>query len=532
MMVKKLLAVVLLIAGITVAKADDGSKIASKVQKVTVFLNGAQVTRTAQVNIGAGTTALVFGDVSPTLEPQSIQVHANGDFTILAVKQDLHHLNEDGKSKQVEDLQALQKIVKGKIDLQNSLLIIYQSEEATLMKNQFVKAENASLDVLKLKEALDFQTERLTSIKQKELAINSQLEALAIEYQKYTTQINEINDKRNASICNIVVTVSSKMVLQTTFSLSYIIHSASWYPTYDIKAKNVNSPITIVYKANVAQTSGEEWKNIKLTLSTGNPSLSGMTPVLRPYFINDVASYLQGRAAGVSLSEVVVTGYATDKRQTMDEPASITVNTLENQTNVEFSIENPYTVQSDGKVCVAEINQVEVNATYQYYAAPKMNTNVFLTAKVTDWNKYNFLSGEANLFFEGTYLGKSKIDTHLLSDTLNLSLGVDKGIIVKRILKQDLSERQSLGSNKKETKDWLIEIKNRKNQPIDLLVEDQVPVSQNTAIEVETQELSGGKVDAITGKVAWSLNLKPQEEKKLEIKYQVKYPKNQTVIVQ
>jgi uncharacterized protein (TIGR02231 family) len=243
-----------------------------------------------------------------------------------------------------------------------------------------------------------------------------------------------------------------------------------------------------------------------------------------------------------------VTGYgqamegrvgASDKIRIRGNSNSISLNTIpvdveqnENQTNVDFNIANPYTAPSDGKQYLVEIGEFDLDASYQYYVAPKLNTDVFLTAQLTDWNKYNFLSGEANLFFEDTYIGKSLLDTHASSDTLNLSLGVDKNIVVTRTLQKNLTERQIIGSNKKETKDWLIDIKNRKNQSVNLLVEDQIPVSQNSSIEVEKQELSAGKLNEIEGKVQWTLKVAPSEEKKLELRYQVKYPKNQQVIVQ
>ena len=194
-MFKNLLKVAALIFITIAAKADDGQKIASKVQKVIVFLNGAQVTRTAMVNISAGTSDLVFGDISPEINVQSIQVHANGEFTILSVKHELNFLNEQAKTKQVEDLEAAEKLIRDKINMQNGLMSIYQAEENTLMKNQFVKAENTALDVVKLKQALDFQTERLTAIKEKEQAVNNQVEALNIELQKYDKQISDINEK-------------------------------------------------------------------------------------------------------------------------------------------------------------------------------------------------------------------------------------------------------------------------------------------------------------------------------------------------
>ncbi|MFI5139701.1 MAG: mucoidy inhibitor MuiA family protein [Sphingobacteriales bacterium] len=607
------------------ANAEGDLQVASKVQKVVLFLNGAQVTRTAMVNVNAGTSQLVFGGISPGLDVQSIQVHANGEFTILSVKHELDYLNEQAKQKQVEELQAMQKAIRDKIDLQNSLIAIYQAEENMLAKNQVVSGENTGLDVVKLKQALDFQTERLTILKEKQQTVNNQVAALNLELQKYDRQIAAITKGSSTATSNIIVTISSKTVLQSLFTLSYVVHNASWYPTYDIRAKDINSPVSIAYKANVSQQSGEDWKNIKLTLSTGNPTVSGNKPELNPYYLN-FGMYYSNNAAPVTrgsgrvlgaddkspvvgasvrvkgtsigattdvngnfslqtpangqilvisfigyetreipvtgafmnvflkpssnqLNEVVVVGYGTSDGESAYRPVAenilkgkaagmsissipIAVNQIENQTNIEFNIDNPYSIPSDGKQYLVEISQVDVKAGFQYYVAPKISTDVFLTAQITDWNKYNFLSGEANLFFEGTYIGKSLIDTHAVSDTLNLSLGTDKNIVVTRTLEKDLSEKQTFSSNKKETRNWLIDIKNRKNQQVNLLVEDQVPVSQNSSIEVEVQETTGVKPDALTGKVSWNFLLNSQDDKKVQLKYQVKYPKNQTVIVQ
>jgi hypothetical protein len=621
-MFRKLLVAVSLFF-ITIAAQADDQKIESKVQKVVVFLNGAQVTRTAMVHISPGNSALVFENISPGIDVQSIQVHANGEFTILSVKHELNFLNEQIKQQRIEDLRAKQKSIRDKIDLQNSLASIYQEEENMLVKNQMIAGQNTGLDIVKLKQALDFQTERLTALKKKEQENRALVADLNKELLKYNRQIAELNKGASTATSNILVTVSSKTALQTEFILSYVVHNASWFPTYDVRAKNVNSPISISYKANVSQQSGEDWKNIKLTLSTGNPTVAGNKPELNPYLLNFGMYYrpengtmtavsgkitgsddgqavpgasirVKGSSVGTvsdangnftiqlppnsqslevsfvgyttqtvsitspqlnvslkpsvsNLSEVVVTGYAASEETLQGQVAGvyirgvaaerkstipIGVNKVENQTNIEFNIAMPYSVPSDGKQYTVEINQLEIPAIYQYAVAPKLSTNVFLTARLTDWNKYNFLSGEANLFFEGTFIGKSLINTDATTDTLNLSLGTDKNIVVTRTSLKDLSERQSLGSNKKETRDWRIEVKNRKSQPVNLLVEDQVPVSQNSSIEVEIQELSGAQLDKLTGKVSWKMALKPEDDKKLELKYLVKYPKNQSVIIQ
>ena len=611
----------LLLTAVFVAKAEDGQKIPSKVQKVIVFLKGAQVTRTVMANIPEGTTDLVFNELSPGIDAQSIQVNATGEFTVLSVRHEIKYLNPVVKTREIDDLRTAQKALRDKIELQNTMLSIYQQEEAILAKNQFVKAENASLDVIKLKEALDFQTERLTLLKQKEQGVKNQVDALQAEVEKYDQQIAEMGQGHSTATSNIIVTVSSKAATQSVFTLSYLVRDASWYPTYDIRAKNVSSPVSITYKANVAQRTGEDWKNVKLTLSTGNPAVSGNKPELSPYYLSTNMLYSNNSAAvdkvsgrvfdtndrqplvGVSirvkgttigtstdangnyslqlpngaqtlvisyigfvtqekpvtgsfmsvglspssnsLNEVVVVGYSTtsdkddgyiakETRGAVPVVNSIplVVDQQENQTNFEFNIDNPYSIPSDGKQILVEISKVDVKAGFQYAVAPKLSTDVFLTAQVTDWNKYNFLSGEANLFFEGTFIGKSLIDTHSVADTLNLSLGTDKNIVVTRTLQKDLSEKKTFGANRRETKSWLIDIKNRKNQKVNLLVEDQVPVSQNSAIEVETQESSGIKPDALTGKISWNLLLNSQDDKKVQLRYQVKYPKNQSVIVQ
>ncbi|HVS93206.1 MAG TPA: mucoidy inhibitor MuiA family protein [Mucilaginibacter sp.] len=616
---KLVFVIVFLFTGIAV-KADD-QHIDSKVQKVTVFLNGAQVTRTAMVNINAGTSTLIFGNISPGVDVQSIQVHANGEFTILSVKHEMNYLNEQSRQKRVDELRADQKAIQDKINMKNSFISIYEEEANMLRKNQVVNGENTSLDITKLKQALEFQTAQLTEIKQKEQAVNDEIAVLNKELAKYNQQIADITKGSSTATSDILVMVSSKTSLQTTFTLSYVVHNASWFPTYDIRAKNINSPISISYKANVSQQSGEDWKNIKLTLSTGNPTASGSKPELNPYFLtfgmyysgtaglitrvtgqvigsddnqalpgvtvkvkgtsigtvtdangnysiqvpggNPMLTYsyvgyqVEERSANVpvvnvnlkasanSLNEVVVTGYSNELQGRVagvsirgarsiheDNTIPVAVDKIENQTNIEFNIAIPYSIPSDGKQYTVDINQLDLNASYQYSVVPKLSTDVFLTAQLTDWNKYNFLSGEANLFFEGTYIGKSLINTAATTDTLNLSLGTDKNIVVTRTALKSLAEKSGFGSNKKETRDWQIEVRNRKSQTVNLLVEDQVPVSQNSSIEVETQELSGAQVDKNTGKVLWAFALKPEDDKKVELKYHVKYPKNQSVIVQ
>ncbi|MGB4843838.1 MAG: DUF4139 domain-containing protein, partial [Ferruginibacter sp.] len=163
---------------------------------------------------------------------------------------------------------------------------------------------------------------------------------------------------------------------------------------------------------------------------------------------------------------------------------------------------------------------------------PKLDQDVFLTAKITDWNDLNLLEGESNLFFEGTFLGKAMINPKTSGDTLNISLGRDKNISVKRTSVKEYSKKQFLGSNKIDYRTFEISIRNNKKQAINLVVEDQFPVSTMKEVEVDKIENKEAELDSETGKLKWTIQLAPGKEKKVDFKYAVKYPKNNSIVLE
>jgi uncharacterized protein (TIGR02231 family) len=151
---------------------------------------------------------------------------------------------------------------------------------------------------------------------------------------------------------------------------------------------------------------------------------------------------------------------------------------------------------------------------------------------VVDWEKYNLLEGEANVFFEDTYLGKTLLDVRYASDTLEISLGRDRSISVNREKILDFTDRKFIGNRKEETRAWKTTVKNNKSQEVNMIVLDQVPVSTNQEIEVDVQDKSGAKLDPENGEIMWELKLKPSETRELELKYSVKYPRNRNLIIE
>jgi uncharacterized protein (TIGR02231 family) len=189
----------------------------------------------------------------------------------------------------------------------------------------------------------------------------------------------------------------------------------------------------------------------------------------------------------------------------------------------------PYTVSSSSKPTLVDVRNFEMKAVYEYSVAPKLDQDAFLLAKAVGWEEFSLLPGEANIFFEGTFVGKSYIDPNSIKDTLAISMGRDKRIVVKREKVKDFTSRKIIASNQKDTYAWEISVRNTKAEPIKISIEDQIPVSQNSQIEVTVIDVAGAKYNKDTGKLNWDITLQPNEDKKIIFKYEVKYPKDKQV---
>jgi len=229
-----------------------------------------------------------------------------------------------------------------------------------------------------------------------------------------------------------------------------------------------------------------------------------------------------------------VSGVDTRQAPKREEPAAVPPPsaTLETATTVEFELQIPFTVPSDGEKYTVVLANVSLNASYEYQVVPKLEKSAYLTAFVTDWEQHNLLEGEANLFFEDTYLGRSLLDTRLVTDTLKLSLGRDRGVSIDRQTVREFTRRSFVGAKKTETRTYRILVRNAKAQPIKIVVYDQIPVSRNKEIEVTPVQLSGGELRSETGQVTWTLQLAPGEQKELLLQYEVRYPKGMNLKVE
>jgi uncharacterized protein (TIGR02231 family) len=237
-----------------------------------------------------------------------------------------------------------------------------------------------------------------------------------------------------------------------------------------------------------------------------------------------------------TLAEVVVadaTGYAQRKAEekTVDPSTLQQYTTLnEGQLNTNFEIDLPYDIESDGQLHSVTIKDQEIQCTLKNYAVPRVDKDAYLLAEVADWQNLDLLPGDANIIMDDTYIGKSVIDPNSTADTLNLSLGRDKRIAVKRSLVKELSSLKTSGGTSKQQFTYEILVKNNKLTDVNLLVKDQYPLSTIKEVEVKLEDGSDAMVNTETGVLSWKVDLKPGESRKLRFSYSVKYPKDKKII--
>ena len=523
---------------VSAAKAqEDEQRVSSTIQHVTVFLNRAQINAQARATLIPGTTRLIIENASAQTDPQSIQVSGKGDAIIQGVQFRTNFLTKVTKPASLQRLEDSLRTARDTFDGLNLQREVLENEKKMVLANQKVGAEKGTV-VEDVEDMADFFRTRLTDIGKKLLALEKLVKEQKLKVDRLEGQVKEQNAKRERPVGEIEVTLSAKARTAVELEVSYVVDNAGWVPFYDIRVRDTKSPATLAYKANVYQNTGFDWQNVRLTLSTSNPALPGTQPQLETQFV----SFYEPRPipamapAQVKMQMRKADASAAGAAREEAAPAADLATTAdftqvsEQPTSVNFEISTPYTILSNNRPQVVAIQTGEVPATYRYTATPKIDSDAFLIATLSGWEKLNLLNGTARTYFEGTYVGESQVNLQQAGDTLTLGLGRDKKIIVKREKTQDFSSRKGLSSSVRDSYSYKITVRNTKSEPVDLTLYDQIPVSTDNRIEVELNDSAGAERNTETGRLTWNLSLKPGESRDLLFKYTIKYPKGKQLV--
>jgi uncharacterized protein (TIGR02231 family) len=379
--------------------------------------------------------------------------------------------------------------------------------------------------VIELQKAADFFRARLSDINSQLVKIRSQKNKYTETKDKAGRRIQELIGNYKKTNNEIILVVQASSDIAAKFSLSYFVTGASWTSFYDIKFTDISSPIAFDYKAKVMNNTGVDWNEVKLVLSTADPGKSADIPSLTPWILNyNSREFNEGRLNNFRMKENAAP--AMPKQTAADfEYSDVYVSEL----SVNFEVKEKYTIPSDLRSYSVDIQTYKLPAVYEYFSIPKVDPDAFLLAKITGWEELNIVEGPANIYFGNSFIGESYIDTRYSNDTLNISLGRDKKVVINKVKREDKSEKKVIGLNKTEVFMYEISIRNNNRDSIRIVIWDQVPVSQESDIVVDILEISKADLEPLAGRLIWNVKAPPSETQKLIVSFSVKYPKNKTV---
>lgn len=518
--------------------------VTSKVSAAKVFLSGAQITRSASATVKAGNSTLVFTGLSEQLDPMSIQVNAKGGFNILSVNHRVNYLTESPKKKEIEDLQTKIKQLEHDWAVENGVQQVWVNEEQLLLKNSGVGGQQNGLTAAQLQAVNDYVRERMKAMKLGWLAQEEKKRAIGEEADKLRAQLAQYQGEAPRPTSEIVVEVENTTEVPATFTVSYFVRDAGWTPAYDLRAKSTSAPIELLMKAQVINSTGEDWTKVDLALSSGNPTLGGNMLALHPWVLQQphvLESISRGRKYKASADDMraqapVAYGWSSadsmKDREDMEALSEVANTVVYNTTTIEFAIDAPFSVPADGLAHTVSVKTHSVPATFKHYVTPKLDKDAFLYARTTGWEDLNLLPGNANVFFEGTYVGQSYLNVQATTDTLDVSLGRDKGVVVERVRRKSTNDKAVIGGKRTNTVGFDINVRNTKATAIDIEVRDQHPLSPQSEIEVKLIESSDAVVNEQTGQLTWNISVEPKATKKLGFAYTVKHPKDMPVVLE
>jgi uncharacterized protein (TIGR02231 family) len=547
------LSVVLLLSTFTYAQ---NKPIKAKLQRATVYLQGAHLFYNETINLNQGINDLVFENISPSINVTSLQANSK-EGTVMEVRQNIKYKEQPKPTKKYEiEIERVQDSLENfkfiETELNNKLKVL-ANEKSLLTNNKLMRGELFNDSLLLLQNSLIFLKAKLNEIYEQETKVEIQknknlkiVTKLNVRLQLlYDLQSNngEINIEETQPIYQVIVTVYAETALQTQVNFNYLIANASWVPMYDLQATTLTNNFQLKYFANITQNSGLDWKNANLTLSTSNPNEANFKPELTPWYLSFL-EYRQKQSINY-LSNALAPVQATRKSMRIDadepsqeslsqieeKPLTDYINVSQNLIRTEYEIKLNYNIASDGRAHKVLINQRAVPMILAFAAVPKLCTDAFLQAKIVGWEDLNIIPGSARLYFDGTYVGEMYLNANSNSDTLSVNLGRDKTIAIIRKKIKEKFKVKFIDNEKVETRTIELMVRNTKNIPIEMELEDQIPIVQGTEeIKVKLLSSDDAELDELTGKLKWRVKLGVKDMKKITFTYEIKYPKNKPVM--
>lgn len=518
----------------------------AKIDQATVYLRGAALTHTAAASLKSGTYDILINGLSPDISVSSLKVSANG-VLISASEFSNDFITPKEESARIKKLQDSLELYKRQLDEADNELEVHSHLLQMLTDGTLnnMRQKEGTVSVADINANMELYKSKAGALQHSIDQDNQKINSLKKTISRLQKQLDQDNiDQQRTGVLRLSVSVPQ--TVNTTFTITYFTQMAGWVPCYDINIASMDKPVKMKSRAQVAQYTGLDWKNVKITLSNATPNSTKEAPVFNSWFISFYTPRQLHKGYDDVRSNTV--SYSTQKLSTMEGVKATDGATASAKGNqplmmddfvevdmqevaVNYNIAVPYDIPGNGKEQLIDLKSYDIKADYKYYSIPKLSDETYLIATLSDYAQYNLLPGYATVTFDNTFVGRTFLRPNVTEENISLTLTTDPRISVKREKQNDYCSTKHVGSTTTVTQSYRITVKNNQTKAVKLTLKEQYPLSSNKDIEVKLEDVKPAATynKTETGVLTWDVELKAGETQTFVVTYSVKYPKDRNI---
>lgn len=477
-------------------------EVTADIKSVTVYNSSAEINYQKTIALPSGKSTIVFTDLCPEIVENTINIFSTSqDVEIITVTDKINYVKEQKKQNVlIKNYQDSILKFDREIGMNACKIEVYTREKDLLFNGESIGGVSKGVLVSEIEKASIFFNKRYSELTTEIFILTENEKSLKMLRKKYLDQIQEMSANTSKSMSEIRVTVINNKSGDATFNFKFLTAKAGWAPIYDCKYQGVGKPLLFVFRANVFNASGVDWNNVDVKLSTANPTAGFDKPVL-----NQQKNDQTPNVNGIKFKQIDVS------------------NTIS-----EYDIKFKYSIPSDSKPYLVDVNVLSLNADFYYLLIPSIDPFSFLMAKIPSWNNYNLISGTTNIYNKGSFMGKTFLNTYAENDTLNIYLGKDNNV---QAIRKESTQNYSnfiIGNYETEKSSVNIIVKNSVADTYNIQIIDQVPLfNEKDQVKFSIENIETALYNKQEGLLTWSFQIAGNQTKTIDYNFEIKIPKNE-----
>ena len=518
------------------------------------------MTRLAKVDLAVGPNTIKLSDIIPEIDESSITVSGQGTALVkihgAAVKKEFLTQEADQK---VQELVSKIEALDDQLAVENGNQQTVQRLREFLNSVNLFAGQQVPKDLVtvmpsaeKLGDTVKFLTEQMGMMEKRGEEIRLKTRQLQREREKLNNELGLMRSKGgNKMQRSVVIDLDCERPGTLNLNVSYLVGGANWRPVYDARALYSKAEVELTSFAVITQTTGEDWDDVQLTLSTARPTIGGRMPYVNPWILQEYQPIPVRRGAMMKAVGGMAMDRAAEAPMVQSEAFSIETSgkvkeekaemafTQVAQTGIAmiYKISRPVVIKSDGTETKTPMATQLLQGDFEYSSFPRASTFAYLGSRVTNARDLQLLAGQVNLFLDGEFVGKSSIDNIGPAESFDLYLGVDESLKVTR---EQISKKMDdvlmagiPSPNRRTTFTYKLTVENHKTTKSKVLLFEAMPVSENERVKVKVYDVSLQPTQKDwkdrKGVWFWQLPLEPNTKQEIFYTFSVEHPRDMRV---